>query len=104
MNEYKIKVRDTAKVEKIQKENYQRPILQTREELTEFLIQNMAYPYRSKKGTVFFRKVKTQDEDSGLFERLINDDAIDILGLETEEDCRLLSGSSTNLVPLFHSP
>jgi DNA repair protein RadC len=90
MNKYKIKVRDSAKVEKIQKENYQRPVLQTREELTEFLIQNMAYPYRSKKGTIFFRRIKTQDEDVGLFERVINEDAIDILGLETEEDCRLL--------------
>ena len=90
MNEYKIKVRDSAKVEKIQKESYQRPVLQTREELTEFLIQNMAYPYRSKKGTIFFRRIKPQDEDVGIFEKLINDDALDILGLETEEDCRLL--------------
>ena len=77
-------------MEELQKEGYQIPILQTSKELTEFLIQNAAYPYCSKKGTIFFRKIKTQGEDVDLFEKIINDDATEILGLKTEEDCRLL--------------
>jgi DNA repair protein RadC len=88
--EYKIKIRDAAKVEKLQEESYQIPILQTREELNEFLIQNTAYPYCSKRGTIFFRRIKTQDEGVDLFEKIINEDAIEILGLKTEEDCKLL--------------
>ncbi len=85
--EYKIKIRDIAKVEEIQEEGYQIPVLQTREELTEFLIQNTAYPYCSKKGTIFFRRIKRQDEGVDLFEKMINEDAIESLGLRTEEDC-----------------
>jgi len=87
-----MKIRETGKVEELQKEGYQIPILQTSKELTEFLIQNAAYPYCSKKGTIFFRKIKTQGEDVDLFEKIINDDATEILGLKTEEDCRLLRG------------
>ena len=87
--EYKIKTRNIPKLEKLQTASYQRPILQTREELTEFLIQNTAYPYCSKKGTTFFRRIKTQDEDVDLFEKMITEDAIEILDLKTEEDCRL---------------
>lgn len=90
MNEYKIKIRDIVRARNLQKEAYQVPILQTREELIEFLIQNIAYPYRSKKGNIFFRRVKTQDESIDLFERVINNDAIEILGVRSEEDCRLL--------------
>ncbi|MCD6456513.1 MAG: hypothetical protein J7K81_06985 [Methanophagales archaeon] len=58
MNEYKIKTRDTAKVEKLQEVSYQIPILQTREELIDFLIRNKAYPYYSKTGKIFFRRLK----------------------------------------------
>ena len=54
MNEYKIKIRDTAKVESHQEESYQIPVLQTREELMDFLIRNKAYPYCSKTEKVFF--------------------------------------------------
>ena len=54
MNEGKIKTRDAAKMEKLQEESYQIPVLQTREELIDFLIRNKAYPYSSKTGKIFW--------------------------------------------------
>ncbi|MCK4475171.1 MAG: hypothetical protein KAU16_00400, partial [Methanophagales archaeon] len=68
MNEYKIKIRDVAKVEKLQEESYQIPILQTREELISFLIRNKAYPYRSKTGKIFFRRLKKAEDENTIFE------------------------------------
>jgi hypothetical protein len=61
----KIKIGDIAKVEKLQEESYQIPVLQTREELIDFLIRNKAYPYCSKTGKIFFRRLKkAEDEDT----------------------------------------
>ncbi len=58
MDEYKIKIRDVAKVESLQEEGYQIPVLQTREELIDFLIRNKAYPYCSKTGKIFLGDLK----------------------------------------------
>jgi hypothetical protein len=90
MNEYKIKTRDTAKVEKLQEESYQIPILQTREELIDFLIRNKAYPYYSKTGKIFFRRLKKAEDEDTNFEGIIKNGAVEKLGLQTEEDCRFL--------------
>ena len=90
MNEYKIKIRDTAKVEKLQEESYQIPILQTREELIDFLIRNKAYPYYSKTGKIFFRRLKKAEDENTIFEGIIKNGAVEKLGLQTEEDCNVL--------------
>jgi len=66
--EYKIKMRDAAKVEKLQEESYQIPVLQTREELVDFLIKNKAYPYCSKTGKIFFRRLKKAEDENTNFE------------------------------------
>jgi len=71
MNEYKIKIRDVAKVEKLQEESYQFPILQTRGELIDFLIRNKAYPYYSKTGKIFFRRLKKAEGEDTNFEGII---------------------------------
>lgn len=90
MNEYKIKMRDVAKVEKLQEKGYQIPILQTREEVINFLIRNKAYPYCSKTGKIFFRRLKKAEDETAHFEGIIKDGTIEKLGLQTEKDCRVL--------------
>ncbi|MCK4732126.1 MAG: hypothetical protein KAT65_06660 [Methanophagales archaeon] len=90
MNEYKIKMRDVAKVEKLQEKSYQIPILQTREEVINFLIRNKAYPYCSKTGKIFFRRLKKAEDENTHFEGIIKDGAVEKLGLQTEKDCRFL--------------
>jgi len=88
--EYKIKMRDAAKVEKLQEESYQIPILQTREELMDFLIRNKAYPYRSKTGKIFLRRSKKAEDENTIFKGIIKNGAVEKLGLQTEEDCNVL--------------
>jgi len=90
MNEYKIKMRDVAKVEKLQEKGYQIPILQIREEVINFLIRNKAYPYCSKTGKIFFRRLKKAEDETTHFEGIIKDGAVEKLGLQTEKDCRFL--------------
>ena len=90
MNEYKIKMLDVAKVEKLQEKGYQIPILQTREEVINFLIRNKAYPYCSKTGKIFFRRLKKAEDETTHFEGIIKDGAVEKLGLQTEKDCRFL--------------
>jgi predicted nucleotidyltransferase len=90
MNEYKIKIRDATKVENLPEESYQFPALQTREELIDFLIRNKAYPYRSKTGKIYFRRLKKAEDENTNFEGIIKNDAVEKLGLQTEEDCRFL--------------
>ena len=63
-------------------------LLKTRGEWVSFLIQNGSYPYYSKKGKIFFRGIKK--DDAGIFNKIINNGGIEVLGLKTEEDCRLL--------------
>lgn len=62
--------------------------MQISEGLAEFLIQNSVYPYYSKRGNIFFRRIKKSNESVDIFDRMINKDAIEKLGLKTEEDCR----------------
>ena len=88
--EYKIKIRDAAKVEKLQEESYQIPVLQTRGELIDFLIRNKAYPYCSKTGKIFFRRLKKAEDANTIFEGIIKNGAVEKLGLQTEEDCNVL--------------
>ncbi len=88
--EYKIKIKDVVKVESLREEGYQIPVLQTREELMEFLIRNKAYPYSSKTGKIFFRRLKKSEDENTNFEGVIKNGAVEKLGLQTEEDCRLL--------------
>ncbi len=92
MNEYKIKLKlkEVEKEEKLQEESYQIPILQTREELIDFLIRNKAYPYCSKTGKIFFRRLKKAEDENTNFEGIIKNGAVEKLGLQTEEDCRFL--------------
>ena len=90
MNEYKIKIRDAAKVESLQEESYQIHALQTREELIDFLIRNKAYPYCSKTGKIFFRRLKKAEDENTNFEGIIKNGAVEKLGLQTEEDCNVL--------------
>jgi DNA repair protein RadC len=88
--EYKVKIEGVARVEKLQEESYQIPVLQTREEVVNFLIRNKAYPYCSKTGKIFFRRLKKAEDENAHFEGIIKDGAIEKLGLQTEKDCRVL--------------
>lgn len=87
---YKIKVRDLPTDEKQteQLEPTQTYVPQTKEEWMNFLVKNKAYPYKSKKGKIFFRRIKkTLDHDDNFF-FVIKDKAIEKLELKSEEDCK----------------
>ena len=88
--EYKVKIGGVARMEKLQKESYQIPVLQTRDEVIEFLIRNKAYPYCSKTGKIFFMRLKKAEDENTHFEGIIKDGGVEKLGLQTEEDCRVL--------------
>jgi proteasome lid subunit RPN8/RPN11 len=70
--------------------NYQIHVLQTREEVIDYLIRNKAYPYCSKTGKIFFRRLKKTEDENTNFEGIIKDGTVEKLGLQTEEDCRSL--------------
>ena len=90
MNENKIKIRDTLQEGRYVKEQEnQPPLLQTREELIDFLIRNKAYPYCSKTGKIFFRRLKRAEDENTHFEGIIKNGAVEKLGLQTEEDCTI---------------
>jgi len=87
MGEYKIKIRDTLQEGRYVKEQEnQPPLSQTKEELIDFLIRNKAYPYCSKTGKIFFRRLKKAEDENTDFEGIIKNGAIEKLGLQTEED------------------
>jgi DNA repair protein RadC len=91
MGKYKIKLRDTLQEGRYVKEQEnQPPLLQTREELIDFLIRNKAYPYCSKTGKIFFRRLKKAEDENTDFEGIIKNGAVEKLDLQTEEDCTIL--------------
>ena len=74
--EYKVKIEGVARVEKLQEESYQIPILQTREEVIDFLI--MLLDGRNK-NTYPSGEPKPSEEDIEITNRLVQ--ACDLVGI-----------------------